>query len=450
MTSDRRPRASWLTFERRIGALALVPAVPALAVGIVLLWRAGIGTHIRWTIIAVLIACSVAAAHAIRTAVVKPMQSAANLIAALRGGDYSMRAIDATPDDALGLLLLETNRLGEQLRSWRLGELEAAALLRTVMAELDVAIFAFDDTSRLRLANRAGERLLGQPATRLLGGDAASLGLADTLAGDVPRVEEVRFPGASGRWGVRRGVFRQDGRQHTLLVLTDLSQALREEQLAAWQRLVRVLSHEINNSLTPIQSIAHTLQALVARHPQAVDSEVDLTRGLEIIAARSEGLARFMSSYAQLARLPAPRVAPLEIAPWIHRTAALESRLNVHVDDGPPTTILGDRDQLDQLLINLVRNAVDAALETRGRVSLGWHSAGDHVDILIEDDGPGLGATTNLFTPFFTTKPDGSGIGLVLSRQIAEAHGGTLTLANRAATRGCIATLRLPTGVGTG
>ena len=445
MASER----TWLTFERRIGAIALVPALPALVLAVVLLWRTDVSVPLRWALAGAIIACWILGAYAVWVVVVRPLQSAANIIGALRGGDYSMRAAGATPDDALGLLLLETNRLGEQLRSWRLGELEAAALLRTVMAELDVAIFAFDDEGRVRLANREGERLLGEPAARLLGQEAASLGLDAALGGDAPRVEEFTFPGGSGRWGVRRGAFRQDGRRHTLLVLTDLSRTLREEQLAAWRRLVRVLSHEINNSLAPIQSIAHTLRGLVVRHGDINSTElgVDLGRGLDIIAARSEALSRFMSSYARLAQLPAPRVAPLAIADWIHRTAALEPRVTVHVADGPAITVLGDADQLDQLLINLVRNAADAALETGGGVVLGWRPADAFVDILVEDDGPGLATTTNLFTPFFTTKPDGSGIGLVLSRQIAEAHGGTLTLANRTAAHGCVATLRLPTGV---
>jgi signal transduction histidine kinase len=125
----------------------------------------------------------------------------------------------------------------------------------------------------------------------------------------------------------------------------------------------------------------------------------------------------------------------------------LDTRLDVQVVEGPPIRLGADGDQLEQLLINLVRNAVDAALETGGGVRVGWEQAetdDDHLDVWIEDDGPGISNTENLFVPFFTTKPRGSGIGLVLSRQIAEAHGGTLTLENRTGTRGCEAHLRLP------
>ena len=434
--------------EHRLAGLALVSALPALVLAVVLLPRSTLSPAARWVVAAVLIACWAGGAIALRLAVVRPLRTLANMIGALREGDYTMRARGARPDDALGLALLETNLLSDHLRAHRLGEMEATALLRTVMIEIDVAVFAFDEDQRLRLINRAGERLLAQPGERLLGREAAALQLAPVLTGDVPRVEDFALPGADGRWGVRRTHIRQGGRSHTLLVLTDLTRTLREEQLAAWRRIVRVLSHEINNSLAPIQSIAHTLRALVGRDPPPPDLGADVTRGLGIIATRSEALSRFMSAYARLAQLPRPRLAPMDVDAWVRRAATLETRVTVQVADGPPLSIAGDADQLDQLLINLVRNAADAAMETGGAVRLGWTAEDGHFDVTVVDDGPGLAATANLFVPFFTTKPHGSGIGLALSRQIAEAHGGTLTLANRDRARGCIATLRLPTSDG--
>jgi signal transduction histidine kinase len=218
---------------------------------------------------------------------------------------------------------------------------------------------------------------------------------------------------------------------------------LREEELQAWRRLVRVLSHEINNSLAPIKSIAGSLQTLLDRATHAADVEEDMRRGLSVIGGRSEALIRFMSAYARLARLPAPHRVPLEVGTWVRRVAALETRLPVRVQGGPPTTIRADGDQLDQLLINLLRNAVDASLETGGDVCIRWTRQNGTVSIMIEDEGPGLPSSANLFVPFFTTKPQGSGIGLVLSRQIAEAHGGALLLENRKNGKGCIATFRL-------
>jgi signal transduction histidine kinase len=132
------------------------------------------------------------------------------------------------------------------------------------------------------------------------------------------------------------------------------------------------------------------------------------------------------------------------VSVWIRRVTGLESRLQVKLQSGPEVRIQADPDQLDQLLINLLRNAVDASLETGGGVQVGWDRENGYIDVWIQDDGPGIPNPTNLFVPFFTTKPGGSGIGLVLSRQIAEAHGGTLTLENRETERGCEARLRLP------
>jgi two-component system nitrogen regulation sensor histidine kinase NtrY len=449
MAGDPRPRPHRrLKHERRVLMLALIPAAPALLIAVLWLWSTPLSSATRVTIALILGACWLGGAYAVRNEVVRPLQSLSNMVAALREGDYSMRAAAASPEDALGLALMETSLLGAQLRSWRLGELEAAALLRTVMAEIDLGVFAFDAESRLRLVNRAGERLLGVPAPRLLGQSAETLGLDRPLEGEAPRVEDLTFPGApAGRWGIRRSTFRQDGRPHTLLVLTDLSRTLREEQLAAWRRLVRVLSHEINNSLAPIQSIAHTLRSLMTRDPAPIDLAEDVVRGLTVIAGRSEGLSRFMSSYARLAQLPPPKVAQVDVGAWVRRATAMETRLAVNVSEGGPLIILGDADQLDQLLINLVRNAADAALETGGGVTIGWAANDGHVEVAVEDDGPGVGATANLFVPFYTTKPNGSGIGLALSRQIAEAHGGTVTLANRQRVAGCVATVRLPVGV---
>jgi signal transduction histidine kinase len=229
-----------------------------------------------------------------------------------------------------------------------------------------------------------------------------------------------------------------------LLVLTDLSRALREEERQAWQRLLRVLGHELNNSLAPIRSIAGSLESLVGRDPLPEDWQEDVKGGLAVINSRAEALTRFMESYSRLARLPQPKIQPVDLAACIRRVLSLETRIAVEAAPGPVVTIQADGDQLEQLLINLLRNAVDAALETGGGVHVRWTRNGSFVDIMVEDEGPGLPSTSNLFVPFFTTKPGGSGIGLVLSRQIAEAHGGSLTLHNRVSARGCEARLRLP------
>jgi len=271
---------------------------------------------------------------------------------------------------------------------------------------------------------------------------AEQLGLAESLRGESTGVLDMTFAGRTGRYGMRRSTFRQQGRPHSLVVLADLSRALRDEERQAWQRLIRVLGHEINNSLAPIKSVAQTLQASVSRNGS---SEGNLSEGLALIAGRAEALSRFMSAYARLARLPRPKLAPLEVEAWVRRAAGLETRVAVSVTPGSPVTLNADGDQLDQVLINLVTNAADASLQAGGSsVEVGWERSEGWLDVYVRDEGPGLPNSTNLFVPFFTTKPNGSGIGLALSRQIAEGHGGTVTLSNRAGEKGCEARLRLP------
>jgi nitrogen fixation/metabolism regulation signal transduction histidine kinase len=435
-----------LKFERRITLLALLAGFPAVALCALLLWYDGYSAQVQWTVDLLLSLLWLGIAFSLRTRIVRPLQTLSNILAAIREGDYSIRGRRALTGDALGEVMLEVNDLGQTLREQRLGAMEATALLRTVMAEIDVAVFAFDGEQQLQLVNRAGERLLAQPSARLLGRTAGELGLSECLNSSAggPQTMQMVFPGKVGRWDIRRSTFREGGQQHQLLVLTDLSQALREEERTAWQRLLRVLGHELNNSLAPIKSVAGSLAALMGREPEPPDWRDDMQRGLAVISSRADSLARFVESYSKLARLPPPRLEPLKVGALVSRVASLETRLPVHVVPGPELVVQGDDVQLEQLLINLVRNAVDASMETRGRVDVGWQQKNGQVEVWVRDEGPGLASTANLFVPFFTTKAQGSGIGLVLSRQIAEAHGGTLTLENRQQLRGCEARLRLP------
>ncbi len=434
-----------LAYERLVPLLALVGAVPALVVALVLLWTGEHEARTRWTLTVIMVGSWLGFALALRERLIRPLHTVSNLLAALQEGDYSMRAHLGDPANSLGLVAHEINTLGTTLREQRLEVLEATALLRRVMQEIDVAVFAFDSDDRLVFANRAGVRLLSRSEESMRGRSASSLGLGDLLDGESPRVVDLSFPFASSRWELRVSQFRQDGKPHRLLLLSDLSRVLREEERKAWQRLVRVLSHEINNSLAPIRSIAQSLSSSLDAAPSPSDgSSYDLRQGLDVISGRSEALARFMSSYARLARLPPPKLESVDVGGWIRRVVELETRMPIEIRPGTPIRILADGDQLDQLLINLVDNAVDAASETDGSVRIGWSSDSTHLELWVEDGGPGLLDSGNLFVPFFSTKPEGSGIGLALSRQIAEAHHGTLTLANRNGEGGCIARLRLP------
>jgi two-component system nitrogen regulation sensor histidine kinase NtrY len=445
-----------LTYEQRIQLLALAAGLPGSAIALILLWTGDYSSRTVWTLAFIIVGFWLGFAFSLKHRVVFSLQTLSNLLAALREEDFSVRGRDARRDDAMGEVMIEVNALGETLREQRLGALEASALLRTVMEEIDLAIFTFDNESKLRLVNRAGERLLAKSQERLLGFTAAELGLASCLEGDHARTMELSFAGGSGRWGMRRGSFRQAGLPHQLVVLSDLSRALRDEERQAWQRLIRVMGHELNNSLAPIQSVAQSLESGLAAVTSGAGGGVDaaggpsaellddMKQGFGIIRSRTEALGRFMAAYSRLARLPAPKFAPMDVRPWITRVVRLETRVKLKLEEGPDVTISGDADQLEHLLINLVHNAADAVLDGGKCGSVGWARVDSQLHVWVIDDGPGIQNPANVFVPFFTTKQGGTGIGLALSRQIAEGHGGTLTLENRKDARGCEARLKLP------
>lgn len=445
-------RGDWrwrMRYEDRLAFLVAMSGIPALVCAYLFLWFWEQPPHVKWTVAIAITLPWAGLAAAARDRVIRSFQTLSNILAGLREGDYSIRGRGGNPHDVLSEVMFEVNQLVDVLRTQRLGAVEATALLHRVMDVIEVAIFTFDPQDRLRFINRAGQQLFAQTERELLGKTAGELGLEECLASTGDRTMELRFPASAGRWGVSTTIFREEGLQHRLLAVQDLTRALREEEIATWKRLVRVLGHELNNSLTPIKSIAGSIQSLVKRDPPPEDWKEDAIHGLNIIATRADALSRFMSQYARLAKLPPPTYGSVDVPSMIRRIAALETRLPIRVNDGPAIHIRADSDQLEQVLINLIRNAVDASAETGGGVAVCWNIQGEgagteRLVLRVLDEGHGIANLGNLFVPFFTTKPGGSGIGLVLCRQIAEAHGGSLTLTNREDRSGCEARLEVP------
>lgn len=431
------------TYTRRAQVLALGAGLPAVAATLALLYLTPLSSSTRLLIAVPIVGVWLGLGVRLVRDLNYPLQTLSNLVAALREGDYSIRARGAEGGDAMGAVMRELNALSDTLRTGRLDVQETTALLRAVMAEIDVAILAFDDQDRLALINRYAERLLDRQAEDVMGMSADELGLDPSVTHGYG-VVDTTFPGGSGRWEVRHRRFWQGGLPHGLVVLSDVSQPLRQQERDAWLRLIRVIGHELNNSLAPIKSIAGSLEQVVTRDPLPDDWRDDMRRGLGIIGNRADALNRFTTAYTALARLPDPVLQPVSLARLLAHAAGVESRLPVRLADAADVIVRADSDQLEQLFINIIRNAVDASLESGGSVSIDWFVSGGMAEVVVDDEGPGLPATANLFVPFFTTKPGGSGIGLALSRQIAEAHNGSLTLANRDGERGARARIRLP------
>jgi len=435
---------SRLAFERRIVVLSIALAVPALVFGGGWIWRLELDWIWRGVAAAALLFMLIGLGVSLRKAVIEPLRGLTNVVEAYRGGDYTIRSSRELLGDALGDLVHEINSLGDTLHQQRLRALEATALLDKLIGAIDVAVLAFDGEGRLHVHNPAAAQLLGLESSTESRQTAADLGLEDFLKDDTRTRIATSLAGRSGRWQITHGTFRESGLAQHLLIISDVRQALREEERLAWQRLIRVIGHEVNNSLTPIRSLAGTLQELLSASLTPGNEREETLSGLKVIADRTHSLGRFLTQYSRLARLPPPRPRWLALAPLIARVIALEPLHRIEIQVPEDLEVHVDEDQLEQALINLGRNAVEAQGDANGHVIIAACSRNEVLVITVTDEGPGVANPDNLFVPFFTTKPGGSGVGLVLSRQIAEAHGGILSLENRRDTHGAIATLEIP------
>lgn len=420
--------------------------VPALLLCWLVLHQSGVESSIQWPVLMALTMAWVFAAALLKEQIVRPLQTLANVVAALREDDYSFRARGGRRNDALGDLALEINALAGMLQGQRAGALEAMALVEQVMRSMQSPVLAFDPEGRLKLLNAAGERAFGLSAHQAVHRQSMELKLERLLETVDGGVLLLKTASQATRWMVKRTAFRLLGVPHTLFVLSDVSIPLREEERAAWERLIRVLAHEINNSLTPIKSIAGSLRGRVVLLPASSSEREDFADGLDVIENRADSLNRFLQAYQKLMGLPAPILKEFSFASLVARVASLETRVPLKLLGGPAISVVADADQLQQALINLLKNAAEAAMNSGAhpQVEMGWRCEGSDVILKICDNGLGLINESNLFVPFYTTKPGGTGIGLVLAQQIAEGHRGTVRLKNRTDRTGCEVEFQFP------
>jgi nitrogen fixation/metabolism regulation signal transduction histidine kinase len=437
MESSQAARRRRRSVVRRAWLHCLVLSLPALVLAAVLLLSSQVGLAAGLLLIAGLLLYLLLAAAALIEGMIRPLQTLSNVVSSLREGDYSFRARGASAPDAVGELASEVNALADLLQKQRVRSLEATALLARILEVMHAPLFAFDRDNTLQLVNNAGLKLLGLPNARCFGRTARELGLEVLLRAPDQTIHsfnaDQKSTAAQARWLLRKASFRQEGAPHTLLLLADVSLPLQEEEQIAWKRLIRVLGHELSNSLAPIKSIAGSLLERVDSLEGDETTLRDFRRGLGVVESRAEALHRFVQSYRQLAQLPPPRLRPVQAGPLLERVVLLEQRLPVQLDPGPPALLNADPDQLEQMFINLLANAVDASLARDAQpVRASWKLADSSLIVTIEDRGLGIANAENLFVPFYTTKPTGS------------AHGGEIQLVNREDGEGARATIRLP------
>jgi two-component system, NtrC family, nitrogen regulation sensor histidine kinase NtrY len=457
-----------LSFERWLRLALYLMGLPAFALTVLEFEQHHVDASIQWIALPTFAIVWMFLVSLLLEHIIRPLQTLANVVAALREDDYSFRARGGRRNDAMGDLALEINALAGMLQVQRVGAMEAMALVERVMMSMQSPVLAFDPDGRLKLLNTAAERAFNlrpdsAPGRSIMKPGASKADLDRLLHAEDNDLLSLSNSQQSARWVVKRTRFRLRGIPHTLFVLSDVSEALREEERLAWERLIRVLGHEINNSLTPIKSIAGSLRSRLSSASGMSEEDDDFVRGLEVIEDRAESLNRFLQAYRELMGLPAPRLESVSLATIVRQVAKLETRLAVSITGNQNVTLHADPDQLAQAMINLVRNAAEASLSPDARevgafrngtakggaqrvpsVEITWEIVQNEVLISILDNGPGLTNEGNLFVPFYTTKPGGTGIGLVLAQQIALAHSGSVQLVNRTDTHGCQACLRLP------
>jgi len=429
-------------FSQKIFTLTLAAAIPSYLCCLIFLWLIDYSVYAKILLTTLLSLSVFGFAGLIKQRLQFQFQTLSNLVEAVRGGDFTLRGKKRAANDPLTELTSQINLLSSSLSAQRIASEEAYRLLDKTIAHINVAIFAFDSNNKVKLANPAAGRLFSCDFLKLFGQSADALALTSFFTNEQTQLLEHTFPGGSGRWQIRLDSYRDKGVQGKLLFINDLKTVLREEELKAWKNLIKVISHEVNNSLYPISSMSQTLGKLVRREPLAEDWREDVGEGLSVIGERANNLTDFIKRYAKVAKLPEPNKQIFSMSQLIAHTAIIQSNpqdIIINELSNTDMELFADQSMIEQVMINLLKNALEAGAP----VELSWGENKQSQWLTIMDHGTGIKNTANLFVPFYSTKPAGSGIGLVLCQQILDKHQGTLTLEN-SEQAGCLVKVTLP------
>jgi len=421
--------------------------LPALVHGV--LTELGFGADSSWLhdpfgglLLALIVAIPLCAwvAHLALTPVRRLLRSLEGAVSSYRDGDFSI-SIASTRRDELGALIRMHNMLGATLREQRQHLTQRELLLDTVVQNSPVALLLADSNDNVVYANIAARHLFnegrnphGLDLHELLADAPAPLREAFASEGD--RLFGVELEGAEEIFHLAQRGFRLQGRPHRLYLVRRMTRELSRQEVATWKKVIRTISHELNNSLAPITSLAHSGAELVRR-----DDRERLLAVLGTIGERARHLHGFIAGYAEFAKLPAPRPQVLDLPQFLHKLA-----LHTHfrIIGEPPAQACFDPAQMEHVLLNLIKNAHEAG-SAEDAVEMEVQRIGTQLRIEVRDRGAGMGKTVleNALLPFYSTKRSGSGLGLALAREIVEAHGGRIALANRE-EGGLRVTLSLP------